>query len=207
PPAVHRGLPSPSLTLVLSLGEPVVAGHSPEHALGPQAYRNDVVLGGLHTTPAYIAQPRVQVGVQLAVRPLASRALFGVPAAELRTLTEGADLLGAAVPRLRDQLAETVSWSDRFALLESYLRGQLRKSERTHEPRPEVVEAWKWLARHRGTGTMTGLARHVLLSQRQLGTLFQAEFGLSPKSASRLMRFEHARQRLARMGASGGEPP
>lgn len=204
-PSLHRGLPSPSLTFIFTLDEPVVSGHTPEHARGTEAYRNDIVLGGLHTTPAYIAQTEVQSGIQLAVRPVACRALFDVPARELGSLTtEGTDVLGAGAELLREQLAETTSWDQRFDLLGRYLCERLGRDRRGHYPRPEVVEAWKWLARHRGTGSMRGLARHVMLSERQLGTLFHAEFGLSPKAVSRLMRFEHARQRVGRTATSDG---
>src|SRR5699024_6427701 len=176
-----------------------------EHATGPQAHRNDIVVGGLHTTPAYIAQPKVQTGIQLAVRPLASRALFGVPAGELHTLTtEGTDVLGPGAGVLREQLAEAGAWPERFDLLGRYVRDRLGGDQGGRAPRPEVVEAWKWLAWHRGNGSMAGLARHVLLSERQLGTLFRAEFGLTPKVAARLMRFEHARRRVANMVTADG---
>ncbi len=196
-PAIHRGLPSPSLTFVFSLDGPIVTGQSPEHVSGPDAYRNHMVLGGLHTRPAYIAQPAVQTGIQLAVRPLAARALFGVPAGELRTLTtEAADVLGPSAARLREQLSETDTWAQRFAVLGCYLRGRYAEAGWREEPRAEVVQAWKWIARHRGTGSMAGLARHVLLSQRQLTALFSSELGLTPKAVSRLVRFEHARQRM-----------
>lgn len=203
-PVLHRGLPSPSLTFIFSLDEPVVAGFSPEHATGPDAYRNDIVVGGLHTTPAYIAQPRIQTGIQLAVRPLASRALFGVPAGELRALTtEGSDVLGREAVRLREQLVQAGDWESRFALLRRYFAARLECQERGGRPRAEVVEAWRWLAWHRGNGSMHDLSRHVMLSQRQLTTLFRTEFGLTPKAAARLMRFEHARQRVAGAVVSG----
>lgn len=206
-PTTHRGLPSPSLTLVFSLDDPIVTGTSPEHSAGPDAYRNEIVLGGLHTHPVYIAQPRVQAGIQLAIRPLAARALFGVPASELRQLTsEGADVLGRSADMLREQLSEMTTWPERLGVLTHYLRGRCAAAERQPPPRPEVVEAWKWIARHRGAGSMTGLARHVLLSPRQLSTVFRAEIGLTPKQVSRLMRFEYARQRMAQTIRQGGLP-
>ncbi|GAB3456502.1 AraC family transcriptional regulator [Actinophytocola sediminis] len=205
-PVLHRGLPSPALTVVFSLDDPIVTGLSPAHARSQDAYRNQIVLGGLHTSPAYIAQPVVQSGIQLAVRPLAARALFGLPAAELRLLTtEGADVLGESATRLRAQLTELATWPERFAALERYLRAR-QAASRPRPARAEVMAAWKWIAWHRGTGSMTGLAQHVLLSQRQLTTLFRAELGVSPKTASRLMRFENARQHLARAVRSGVAP-
>ncbi|MEB3372179.1 AraC family transcriptional regulator [Saccharopolyspora mangrovi] len=193
-PALHRGLPSPALTLVLTFDEPVISGFERS---GQDADSTHLVLGGLHTRPAYITQPRVQSGIQLAVRPLALRRLFGVPAGELREqAVDAREVLGSGAEDLRQRLAELTSWPERFAALATYLRANA--AEASPEPRPEVVEAWKWIAWHRGTGSMSALARHVHLGERQLNSVFKAELGISPKAASRLMRFEHARQRIAR---------
>lgn len=196
-PRLHRGLPSPALTLVLSLDEPIVTGHTPAQATGPDADRHLVVLGGLHTQPAYIAQPAAQTGIHLALRPLAARALLGMPAGEVRQLSaDGTEVLGPELARVRERMCETDSWSRRFALLADFLRHRYREAAYRPAPRPEVAEAWRWIAWHRGTGSMEGLARHVLLSRRQLTDLFRTEIGVTPKAASRLMRFEQARQRI-----------
>ncbi|WP_199740150.1 helix-turn-helix domain-containing protein [Saccharopolyspora rhizosphaerae] len=193
-PVLHRGLPSPALTLVLTFDEPVTSGFEPT---GEDAGSSHLVLGGLHTRPAYIAQPRVQSGIQLAVRPLALRQLFGVAAGELRDqAVDARAVLGEGAEDLRQRLAELTTWPERFAALAAYLRAGADRV--TAGPRPEVVEAWKWIAWHRGTGSMSALARHVHLGERQLTSIFKAELGVTPKAASRLMRFEHARQRIAR---------
>ena len=204
---LRRGIPSPALTVVIGLDDPIVTGTSPEHATGPDAYHNAIVLGGLRTTPAYIAQPPVQAGIQLAVRPPAARALFGIPARELRQRTvEGGDVLGRSADALRERLGEAASWQQGFAVLERYLRDRYAAGDGRRRPRPEVAEAWNWIAAHRGTGSMTELARHVRLSPRQLRTVFRGEFGLTPKAVSRLMRFEHARQRMIRAVTAGARP-
>ncbi|TCP50910.1 AraC-like DNA-binding protein [Tamaricihabitans halophyticus] len=204
-PAVHLGAPSPAVTLVLTLDEPIAAGSAPEDAFGPAAQSTHVALGGLHTQPVYLAQPRVQTGVQLAVRPLAVRALFGISTAELRQRqVDGRDVLGIGAELVRERMSEAGSWSERFAVLDGYLRGLLDRASTRCWPRPEVAEAWQWIAHHRGTGSIGGLARHVRLSERQLSAVFTAEFGLSPKAVSRLMRFEHARQRVAGAVRAGG---
>ncbi|MEV5612092.1 helix-turn-helix domain-containing protein [Streptomyces sp. NPDC052225] len=195
-PALHRGLPSPYLTLIFSLDGPVVSGSTPEQAMGADAHRTEIVVGGLHQSPAFIAQPEHEAGIQLAVHPLAARALLGAPAAELAgpVVTDGAAVLGAEATQLHDRLQELKSWRARFDVLSAYLR--------THDPfagvRPEVAEAWTWLARHRGAGTLPGLAAHVALSERRLTTLFRAETGLSPGQAARLMRFQYAKESVVR---------
>jgi AraC-like DNA-binding protein len=202
---IHRGLPSPYLTFIFSLAGPVVTGVSEDEALGPQPDRTDIVLGGLAHRPSYVVPDPEQCGIQLAVHPLAARALFGLPARELLEVTDGTDVLGVGAERLRLQLADTGGWTDRFALVQRYLCDRIDQRP-TGRVRPEIVEAWRWLAWHRGNGSMAGLARHVALSPRQLGTLFSRELGASPKQISRLMRFDHAKQRLSHAVVAGGRP-
>jgi AraC-like DNA-binding protein len=196
--SLHRGSPSPSLTLVFGLDGPIVGGFTPEQALGRDAQSAEVTLGGLHTSPVYIVQPAVQTGMQLAVRPLALRALLGLPARELaEQVVSATDVLGPEADLLCERLCELPTWEQRFTVLADHLRHRLATAPRHAEPRADVAEAWRWIARHRGTGSISGLARHVHLSPRQLSAVFRAELGLSPKALSRLMRFEHARQRIA----------
>ena len=199
---IHRGLPSPYLTFILSLGAPVLTGSTEEQALGPDPVSTDIVLGGLADRPSYVVPDPLQRGVQLAVHPLASRALFGMPASELADVVEGVDVLGPDAERLRQRLAEARDWRARFELVRAFLRG--RVDRRPHERvRPEVAEAWRWLARHRGNGSMAGLARHVALSPRQLSALFSREVGAAPKQVGSLMRFDHAKQRIGRAAYEG----
>ncbi|WP_409057334.1 helix-turn-helix domain-containing protein [Streptomyces sp. SYP-A7185] len=207
-PGLHRGLPSPYLTLIFSLDGPVVTGESPEQAGGRDAVRTDIVLGGLHRSPAYVLRPEYEAGIQLAVHPLAARALFGVPAGALagELVTPGADVLGHRAADVRELLCEQGTWQERFASLSGYLRRCAADADAAGSVRPEVAEAWAWLARHRGTGTLRGLSRHVALSERRLTTLFRAETGLSPKQAGRLMRFQRARNAVVRPVAAGAAP-
>ncbi|WP_037366164.1 helix-turn-helix domain-containing protein [Nakamurella lactea] len=201
---VHRGLPSPSLTFIFSLDDPIVTAVSPEQLPTGRAGRNLIITGGLHTAPAYVSQPPAQSGIQLAVHPLAARALFGVPATELGfPVTDGEDVLGAAAEHVRTRLAETPDWDGRFAVLQAYLRRRVDRAGCRAAVRPELGEAWNWLARHRGNGSIDGLARHVLLSPRQLRTLFTREIGVGPKTVNRLLRFQQVIRAIGRPVASG----
>jgi AraC-like DNA-binding protein len=202
-PPLHRGLPSPYLTFIFTLDGPMVSGTSPEHARGKHPDRNDIVVAGLHDAPSYVVQPAGQAGIQLSVHPLGARELFGTPAGQVPwTVTEGVDLLGAEVGRVQQRLLEQDSWPARFAILADYLRCRQERSRSTS--RPELTEAWQWLARSGGRGVMDDLARHVALSPRQLRTLFHRELGIGPKQVARLMRFHRARRMLASVVAAGG---
>jgi hypothetical protein len=70
------------LTFIVSLDDGVEAAESAETLLA--ARPNPLLLGGLHVQAAHIRQRTGQTGVQLAVHPLAARALFGAPSAELK---------------------------------------------------------------------------------------------------------------------------
>ena len=202
---LHRGLPSPYLTWIFSLAAPVVSGDTPASARGPDAVRTSILLGGLHTRPAYVIDDPRQAGIQLALHPLAARRLLGIPAAELRVLaTEGADVLGATAERLHRRLFDA-SWTERFALLEADLNGRRGRPCR-ERVRPEVIGAWQWLAHRRGRGTMTDLARYVALSPRQLRSLFVAEVGVGPKTVARLFRFEQVTRAIGSAVRSGRRP-
>lgn len=202
--SIHRGLPSPHLTLVVTFDEPVVTGWSVEEASGPSATRVDVVAAGLHTQPAYVWQPPTQSGIQMAVHPTAARAVFGVPAAALSHRTfEGSDVAGPAVSHLRDRLIETRDWPERFALVRGFLRDQVERADDRPPARADVEEAWRWLVRRRGTGRISDLADHVLLSPRQLHAVFTAELGVGPKRFNRLLRLQRAKQVIGGRVAQG----
>jgi AraC-like DNA-binding protein len=197
----HRGLPSPFLTFIVSLDEPVVlAEQTGERAL-------DVVVAGLHTDPEIIKMPRFQTGVQAAVHPLAARRLFGMPAGELARMSlEGEDVLGRTAPRLRERLAEAAGWDERFAIFGEEIglgRVDAPPPGNLGRPRPEVVEAWRLLTASRGRIRIGELAERVFLSRRRLSTLFVAELGITPKEAARTMRFTHAVSRIGN-GVRGG---
>lgn len=203
-PQLHRGLPSPYLTLIFSLDGPLVCGTSPEHARGRDAYRAEVVVGGLSQEPVYIAQPSCETGVQLAVHPLAARVLLGMPAGELTDVAgDGAAVLGASALETHERLREQDSWSERFETVSACLRRRYENAGRRAEVRPELMAAWKWMAWHQGTGSLDGMAQHVAMSRRQLTTLFRQEVGASPKQISRLMRFERAQRQLKKAVADG----
>jgi hypothetical protein len=74
PPARHLGLPSPYLTVIVTLDEPLHVSQQPDAAQAPDRY--DALVGGLHTRAAVIEHDGAQSGVQLALSPLGTRALL-----------------------------------------------------------------------------------------------------------------------------------
>lgn len=195
PAGTHRGLPSPWLTLILTIDEPLVITAHPDGRQAPGRY--DTLIGGLHLTPALISMDGAQSGVQVAVHPLGCRALFGLPAAELAHLD--ADFAAVAgvpvVAELRERLQLATTWPARFAVLDDVLCRRLRE----HRAHPDVEHAFARLLETGGSLTVADLAAEVGWSARHLTDRFRAEVGLRPKEAARVARFDRAR-RLLRPG-------
>jgi AraC-like DNA-binding protein len=199
-PGLHRGLPSPFLTFVVTLDEPLVLLAHPDPAQAPGRY--DGLVGGLHTRPALIEHSGRQAGLQLSLTPVGARALLGVPAGALASLDIAVDdVLGAAGRELVDRVRSAPDWPGRFAAVEQVL---LRAVRHGSGPAPEVAEAWRLTTASGGRLRVAEVAARVGWSDRHLEKRFRAETGLSPKAAARVVRFDRARRVLAARAGRGG---
>jgi AraC-like DNA-binding protein len=192
PPGTHLGLPSRHLTVVISLGTPTRTARMPDPRQAPAAFA--ALAGGLHTRPAVIAHDGDLFGVQLALTPRGARSLLGVPAGELGPRVIELDQL-LETGELIDRMGAASSWRARFAVLDDVLS---RRLDRIAEPRPEVDHAWHRIAACDGAVRIADLAAEVGWSRRHLAERFTREYGLTPKEAARVMRFERSRLLLSR---------
>lgn len=194
PERLHRGLPSPTLTFIVSLDDGVEAAATAADL--PSARPNPVILGGLHLRASHVQQRRGQAGVQLAVHPLASRALFGMPSAELPLSGfDGIGVLGRGARELAERLSAIPDWTTAFTAVADYL---VDAHGRAAVPvRPEVLRAWHLLERSNGRIPLGELASRLTISGRHLTTLFRRELGVSPKTVAMLMRFQFATTTIA----------
>jgi AraC-like DNA-binding protein len=199
PPARHRGLPSPYLTLIITLDDPLTVARHPDPADRPGDYRT--LVGGLHTTPALISHPGRQSGVQVQLSPLGARALLGLPAGELAGRDLAADdVLGGVAAELHERMRAAADWPARFAILDEVL---LARADLDQQVSPDIAEAWRLLVRSGGQVRAAELAGHVGWSPRYLQQRLRTETGLTPKAAARVTRFDRARRILQRQAASG----
>ncbi len=191
PPGLHRGLPSRHLTFIVSIGPPIDVVAQADPAQAPSAYR--AVIGGLHASPALIAHEGSQEGVALELTPLGCRALFGTPARALwNTSLELQDLAPAAGGELWDRLQLAPSWPERFSTCDEVL-GKLV----TGEPiEPALGRSWQLLTASGGTVSVGEIADVVGWTRQHFARRFAGEFGLSPKLAARVVRFDRARKML-----------
>jgi AraC-like DNA-binding protein len=191
PPGRHRGLPSPYLTLIITLDDLLTVSAHPDPADPPGDYVT--LAGGLHTTPALITHPGRQSGVQLALSPLGARALLGRPAGELAGIdVDGSEVLGVMARELHERLREADTWAARFALLDQIL---LDHADLDQQVAPDIAEAWRLLT---CSGGRIQAGERVGWSPRYLQRRLLTETGLTPKAAARVIRFDRARRVLQR---------
>ena len=213
PPARHRGLPSPYLTLIFTLDEPLTIEAHPDRGQPPGEF--GTLLGGLHSVPALITHAGAQSGIQVALRPLGARALLGLPAGELADLDVPAEaVLGGVCVELRDRIRLAAGWPERFAVLDEILLRRAAEADALSPDAlrsgalgpdavsPEVSWAWRRLLRDGGALRVSELAAGTGWSGRHLTSRFRAEIGLTPKAAARVIRFDRARKLLVRNLAS-----
>jgi AraC-like DNA-binding protein len=189
PPGVHRGLPSPYLTVVFSLGKPTRTAWA---SSPPTDFVS--LAGGMHTRAVSIEHDGDQYGVQLALTPQGARSLLGMPAGELASEVVPLDgLLRAG--ELIERMASAASWPARFALLDEVLSAS---AGRLDSAGPELDHAWRLVTASGGRVRVADLASEVGWSRRHLAARFTAEFGLTPKEAARVVRFERSKRLLSR---------
>ncbi len=205
PPATHRGLPSPYLTVIFTLDDPLTIAAHADPRQPPASYRS--LIGGLHTTPALVTHQGRQSGIQLLLSPLGARALLGMPAAELASIdVDGSEVLGPLAEQIRQRITTAGDWPARFGVLDRLLASRLVDPPADPRTSDEVSHAWRLLVASGGRCTVSGLAAETGWSDRHLRSMFCGETGLTPKAAARVIRFDRARRLLQRRAAAGSQP-
>ncbi|GAA3947551.1 helix-turn-helix domain-containing protein [Gordonia caeni] len=194
-PGTHLGLPSPTTTLVIDLGTGLVLSTRESE---PRTFR--VSVGGMHLAPVTVHHDGTQVGVFLSLSPGAVRALFGVRPGDVCAQNfELADMAPRLARRLYDELGAVAP--DRRGDVCARVIDERLGAAGTPPADPDAQRAWQLLGAARGRLTVSRLVELSGWSARKLTALFTAEYGVGPKQAARLFRFDHARRRL-----DAGEP-
>jgi AraC-like DNA-binding protein len=197
-PGLHRGAPSRHMTFIVAIGPEIDVVRQTDPAQPPRRYR--AVLSGLQTSSALIAHDGFQEGVAIELRPLGSRALFGLPARAIwNTSLELDEVVGAVGRELADRLHDADGWTARFDACDDVLLGLLASPHHGHiarRPDPTLDAAWRLFEGSGGLAPVAGVASTVGWTRQHLRTRFVDELGLSPKLAARVMRVERARRLL-----------
>jgi AraC-like DNA-binding protein len=196
-PALHTGPPSRHVTVILSLDAPLTIVESPDPTAPMSSMQG--VAHGLHSRAALFMHHGNEHAIGIELTPLATRAVFGLPAKELaNVMVDATDLLGKQGTELMERLAQPVGWKARFALLDEHLTARL--PDRAPDLPGEVVEAWRRLTGDPPATNVSSLAKDLGWSGRHLTMRFQQEVGLPPRQLRRVVRVERS-SRLLRRGS------
>jgi AraC-like DNA-binding protein len=191
PGGVHRGVPSRYMTLIVSVGNSIDVIAQTDRLQAPRSYH--CVVGGLQASSALIAHDGNQEGVAIALTPLGSRMLLGMPARAIwDTSLELSELIGTVGVELWERLQLGRSWQARFDACDEVLSRLVGDDAVA----PELERCWRTLVASGGRVGIDELAQRTGFSRQHLGRRFRDEFGLSPKLAARVVRFERARAML-----------
>jgi AraC-like DNA-binding protein len=191
PAGVHRGVPSRYMTLIVSIGNSIDVIAQTDPAQAPRSYR--CVISGLQASSALIAHDGNQEGVAIELTPLGSRMLLGLPARAIwDTSLELSELVGSIGEELWDRLQVAPGWQARFDVCDEVFSRLVTEDAVA----PELVRCWRTLVGSGGRIAIDDLADRIGFSRQHLGRRFRDEFGLTPKLAARVVRFERARTML-----------
>lgn len=126
----HLGLPSGTLTFIVSIDEPLCQ----VEAVTGSCEHFDVLLAGLHLRSTLIAHPGAMSGIQINFSPSAPRAFFGIPAAEFaHHSVDVARISRPLAAELHERVNLETEWSARFAAIDDVL---MRTLDDTNRPAP-----------------------------------------------------------------------
>jgi len=179
-------VPSRHLGIPISLGDPIHLVRSPG---SPAPTNRRAFIVGPSIGPATVAYGKRRDGVFVHLKPNGLFALFGIRPFELSSQTLDLSLIyGDAYDDLMNRLADESGWPGRFAVLDRIFQHSLKPVHTT----PELLWAWNELAATGGGLPIHQLAADVGWSRQHLVKRFRHEFGMSPKTAARVFRFERA---------------
>lgn len=177
--------PPPYLTLTISIGESLRT----DRGVLPSAW-----IAGLDDRPELVETGGRRAAVELKLTPLGAYRLCDMPLRELTgEVVAIEDVFGTSGRVLAERIALTPEWNVRFDLLDAFLATRGANGRAAH---PLVEGAWRRLCQTAGRVAIGALALELGASRRHLSALFTEQVGLGPKTAARLLRFEHVRCRL-----------
>jgi AraC-like DNA-binding protein len=184
---VRREVATPTIPVIFNFGSGFEVSDG-------RTARYDSFAAGLYDRHVTVASSGRASCLQVDFTPLGAGMFLGLPPGHLANrIWTLDDLLGNRAGDLLVRLYDAGSWARCFALIEAEI---IQRLGRTRAPPRLVQEAWRMLDQSRGRRSVSGVAAELECSRKHLAALFREHIGLSPKTAARVIRFDHAIGRL-----------
>ena len=189
-PGMHLGLPSPNLTVVVSLDGPLQVAAPGSHGLTSFT----ALVAGVQTGPVGVIHGGSQHVVSFEVAPTGARSVFGVPARALAgDVVHLDEVLGPQVSEVAEHIAASDDPSQWGGVLDRVFS---RRDTRDLATEDVTGHAWRRIVDSGGRLRIGDLAEETGYSRRHLSGRFVDEYGVTPKLAARIARFERSRDLL-----------
>lgn len=147
------------------------------------------VCGGQSRFVAHMHLPARMRSFGVFFQPTGLTQLFGIPIVALTDRAEdGVGVMGNSIRGLWNRLGECCSFAQRVQVAETFF---LRRGAQAHTQNT-IAAAASFLFRIHGAIRISYLAQQVSSGMRQFERDFKREMGLSPKTFSRIARFQAA---------------
>ena len=193
PAGVHLGMPSRSLTVIISYDDPLRLRMHPD--TDHEGSTHLAMASGIHPIAVEIDHTGNQHGIQLNFTPQGARALFAMPSKELAGLAVDLDDLwpGSLGRDIYDRTADVAGWPQKFAALDAVLLEVLHRHEdRRHAVHAAASDTWDILCATDGRASISAIASELGWSRRLITARFTEEYGLTPKAIAGVLRFHRS---------------
>ncbi len=151
-------------------------------------------VAGVYDTWVDVDSATTSLALQVNLTPLGARTVLQRPLSELSGQSiDVVDLFGVDGARLCERLGNLADWTSRFAVLEQFLRRRVADAVAV----PAAMQrAWTMLSARHGAIPVSVLCETTGWSAKRLISMFRDHVGVPPKTAARLLRFEHLVRQL-----------
>jgi AraC-like DNA-binding protein len=178
--SAERVLPDGCIEWIFHLGRPYLDASG---RLQPTSF-----VAGPTTRPLTITPSGSVATLGVRFRPGGARGLLPPLSLFVDAFPTPREVWGAAAGSIEDEVAGAPDLEARAVVLERFLE---KRREEARPPGARLAAAIRLILSSRGRVSISGVARHVGCSPRQLEREFAEGVGLSPKQLSRIARFQN----------------
>jgi AraC-like DNA-binding protein len=149
-------------------------------------------VAGPRAAPVVVGQQKSLRGIEVGLSATAAASFIGTSMGELgEEIVPLDDVLGRRAGELHDRLASVTGWDHAFRILDTYLQPADGRAIN-----PKLRWAWNTIEHAAGQVRIESVANEIGWSRRHFASSFYRDFGVTPKVAARLFRFERASRLL-----------
>ncbi len=186
-PVRRREMPIGGIVVIINLGAAfrLAAPDDPAKTTDHQSF-----VAGLHDGYTLVQSTGLSCCLQVNFTPLGAYRFLGMPLKALANRVVALDdLPGPDMRVVEERLRGARDWATRFDFLDAFISSRVAKAS---GPSDTMIWAWRTLDEAAGAIGIGDLCTDIGCSHKHFITRFRDDFGLTPKMAARILRFNRA---------------